>query len=176
MLQEFQLNAAFNLQHPDATEPVTYARDSKCLDYILLSNNLTGDEEAPDCEPFRQAIPSDRRGPFCDIIIERFLQDQSEFTLAEAEGILSSKDVQRMRKYSTSMDETIDRHNICNRLLTLSFSDTMTTAQLKTDPDAIDHTITQAALETGRRCMIKRSPWSPHLHKAHEQRFLYQLG
>ena len=153
----------FSIQLGTSTNPTTYQRGSKRLDYILISPSLLPAIQATGYDPFGYRLPSDHRGMYVDLsTIALFEQDLPHITPVSMRDFRTSSPGV-VQTYVTAKMKYLDEHRFFDRLHhleSLSLPD-------HDMAEALDRDFERASHHAARKCTKKpRAPWSPQLAKA----------
>ena len=156
-----QLTNVHCFKHGIEKEKPTYARGSKRVDYILVSERLTAYIRATGAEPFNFRIFSDHRGLFVDFAVPGFF-DRAPNILVK----LNTRDLiydcpRHVKQYLIATSQYFKAHKLQDRM------DKLLTGNRNDDSaEAIDRDITRAMLAAEDTCKSNiRAPWSRALHE-----------
>ena len=160
VITEGRLTDTFCFKHGLDREQPTYARGSKRVDYILVSERLTDYIRYTGAEPFNYRIFSDHRGLFVDFALPGFF-DRAPNVLAKQHTRDLIYDCPRhVRQYLLASSKYLQEHQIPERL-----EDLLTGDRNDTVADSIDRDITRSMLAAEKTCKSNiRAPWSKALH------------
>lgn len=89
----------------------THQRGSKCIDYILISAELTPYIQNIEYEQFNQGIRSDHRGIYMDLKMEAFTSRKDTYTIG-----LKSNHGTKVRKYRRKLTKFLETKEILSRI------------------------------------------------------------
>ena len=160
---ECELADIFAVRLGTSTNPPTYRRGRKRLDYALISPHLLPAIKAAGYDPFNYRIPSDHRGFFLDFDSEMLL-GYSPTTLAPPSSRdFNSRQPKAVVEYITAIVKELNHHNFWEKLERLK----QATSPRPLLAEKIDRDLTRAAKFAAKK--IKRryqTPWSPAFAKA----------
>jgi hypothetical protein len=104
---------------PHLTEPNTYIRGTRRIDYVLISEELSHAVAAVGYETFHFTIPTDHRGIYIDFYTtKRFGTDHNPLPAAHLRK-LQSKYIEGRKTYIAAAHTHGEAHNLFGRLRTL---------------------------------------------------------
>jgi hypothetical protein len=162
------LTDTFCFRHGLDNEKATYARGTKRVDYVFVSQRLTEHIRSLGAEPFNFRIFSDHRGLFVDFAMPGFF-DRAPNELAK----LHTRDLifdcpRHVRKYLLEMSTYLRLHKIPERTEKL-----LEGGRDDDRAEAIDCDITRAMLAAEKSCKsTAREPWSKALHEVMNRLFV----
>ena len=168
-----QLLDMFNVRLGSSTQPATYQRGKKRLDYILMSPELLPHVNAAGYDPFGYRIPSDHRGMYVDFNTNTLFHDELPALSSVDKRDFVSTSPEVICKYVTHKMSYLDAHRFFDRLDELE--------QLESAnhdlAEALDRDLQRAAAHAARKCARKKkSPWSPKLAKAWADLHFYRMA
>ena len=162
----------FSIRLGSATQPPTYQRGTKRLDYLLMSPSLLPMILAAGYDPFGYRLPSDHRGMYVDLSTDAiFEQELPEMSAAsKREFRTSSPGV--IQTYVSAKMKYLDDHQFFTRLAVLESSVTCNHELA----EALDRDFQRAAYHAAKKCTRKpRAPWSPLLAQTWAELHYYRL-
>ena len=162
VITEGRLTDAYCFRHGIDNEHPTYARGTKRVDYILVSQRLTEHIRATGAEPFNFRIFSDHRGLFVDFALPGFFDRAPNVLTKQCTRDLIYDCPRHVRQYLLSSSKYIQDHNLPARMAALLAGD-----RADDEAESIDRDITRAMLAAEATCKSNiRAPWSKALHVA----------
>jgi hypothetical protein len=162
------LTDTYCFRHGLDHESATYARGTKRVDYVLVSNRLTEHIRATGAEPFNYRIFSDHRGLFVDFALPGFFDQACNELVKHPSRDLIFDCPRHVKQYLLEMSKYMESHKIVRRLHIL-------TAGNRNDAlaESIDKDITRSMLAAEATCKsTARAPWSKALHEAMNKLFI----
>ena len=98
----------------------TYNRGTKCIDYILVSHNITNAITQSGIPTFNTIIPSDHRPIFIDLDPSLALGNNISSLLTPSSRALFSSSPSRRDKYITFLYQHLEHHRLIDRVHQLS--------------------------------------------------------
>jgi hypothetical protein len=98
-----------------STEPATYARGSKCLDYALGSPNLRDAMISMGYDSFNARLSSDHRGFFLDFDTDKFFGSSTPDLVGPNRRMLKAQSTYQVTAYIYKMYELLLAHNAFDR-------------------------------------------------------------
>jgi hypothetical protein len=156
-------------RHGTEGEPPTYARGSKRIDYILVSENLSEYVISCGILPLHNICFSDHRALYIDIDLQAFLKSEPPSHMNRVQRGISSEDPRSVKKYQERLTKAINGANFESLFKEVDDMICLTGA---TDTvhemiELIDKKFTQIRLDCEKESQSKfRHPWSPALRDA----------
>ncbi|KAI2495319.1 hypothetical protein MHU86_19218 [Fragilaria crotonensis] len=97
------------------TRPATYARGIKCLDHILVSQDLLPAASACGYEPFNHRHPSDHRAYYVDFHIDQLFGAQIPQLSKYEPRMLQSTNIRQVTEYIQFKYDSLSRANLFHR-------------------------------------------------------------
>ncbi len=156
-----QLTDTHCFRHGIDQEKPTYARGTKRVDYIFVSQRLTEHIRATGAEPFNFRIFSDHRGLFVDFALPGFFDRAPNAMVTAASRDLIYDCPRHVKQYLLSCSQYHDAHDMPARMEKLLAGDRDDDAA-----EALDRDITRSMLAAEAKCKSNiRDPWSKALHE-----------
>jgi hypothetical protein len=163
--RELVLSDVMKMRHDTSLKPATYARGSKRLDYILMSERCAIAVRKCGYEPFNHRLYSDHRGMFVDMDTEMLFGNLDNDLASMQYRDFKATDPKAVTEYLQGIGTYLKDHNFAERLKVLSESND------KNDPlaEGMDKDLKRACLYAAKQCRKKRqTPWSPKVIKARD--------
>jgi hypothetical protein len=137
-----------SLQHGSSDLPATYARGTKRLDYILMSERCANAVQTCGYEPFNHRLFSDHRGMFLDMNMQLLFGNQDNVLASMQYRDFHATDPKTITDYLQRVFTYLREHNFSERLQRLI-------ATAGTDhvlAEALDKDLTRACLSASAHC------------------------
>jgi hypothetical protein len=153
------------MRHETSKEPATYARGTKRLDYILMSERCAISVRQCGYEPFNHHLFSDHRGMFVDMDTEMLFGNFDNVLAAMQYCDFTARDPKAVSDYLQSVGAYLHDHNFSARLQRLKTSDTNDHALAET----LDKDLRRACILAATHCRkMRQTPRSPTVIKARD--------
>ena len=163
--RELVLSDVMKMRHDTSLKPATYARGSKRLDYILMSERCAIAVRKCGYKSFNHRLYSDHRGMFVDMDTEMLFGNLDNDLASMQYRDFKATDPKAVTEYLQGIGTYLKDHNFAERLKVLSESND------KNDPlaEGMDKDLKRACLYAAKQCRKKRqTPWSPKVNKARD--------
>jgi hypothetical protein len=163
--RELDLSDIMKMRHGTSDEPATYARGTKRLDYVLMSERCAISVRQCGYEPFNHRLFSDHRGMFVDLDMALLFGNLDNVLASMTYRDFKAGDPQAVSEYLQGIENYLLEHNFYARMQRLS--DSPENDHLLAE--ALDKDLTRACLSASKRCRKMRlTPWSPKVIKARD--------
>ena len=153
----------FGIRLGTATNPSTWQRGNKRLDYALASPGILPLIKAAGYEPYSYRITSDHRGFFIDLDTKALFGNKPSKIAPITHRDFESHTPGTIPRYITSIIKELEAHNFKARLQELS----ELTVPNHALAEKLDRDLERAALHAAKKCRRKyNTPWSPTFTKA----------
>jgi hypothetical protein len=98
-------------RHGTDEEPPTYARGSKRIDYILVSDRISEYIVAGGILPLHHICFSDHRALYIDIDLQAYLRSDPPSHMSRVARGISSEDPRSVKKYQEYLSKALDDHD-----------------------------------------------------------------
>jgi hypothetical protein len=156
-------------RHGTDSEPPTYARGSKRIDYILVSERLSEYVTSCGILPLHSICFSDHQAIFIDIEVQLFLRSEPPSNLTRVSRGISSEDPRAVKRYQANLSAALDKYDFesmiseVDRMIAIHGANDIVHEML----ELIDSKFCQARLDCEKESQSKyRHPWSPTLRDA----------
>ena len=155
------------------TQPATYQRGTKRLDYILISPRLLPAVIAAGYDPFGYRLPSDHRGMYLDFSTEALFQHDHPDMAPVAQRDFTTKSPETVRTYVDAKTKYLLDHQFFTRLqMLVNSSDPNHTLA-----ESLDRDFQRAAHHAAKKCTRrKKAPWCPKLAETWAHLHFYRIA
>jgi exonuclease III len=163
----------FSIRLGTTTQPATYQRGPRRIDYALISPALLECIQAAGYDPFGYRIPSDHRGFYIDFNTEQiFSQDLSPLATQDKRDFVSTSPG-AVVKYVTAKMSYLTEHNFFERIQRLDESQHSNHILA----ESLDRDFQRASHHAAKECRrTQQAPWSPTLAEAWAELHYYKIA
>jgi hypothetical protein len=146
--RELILSDVMKMRHGTSDEPATYARGTKRLDYVLMSQRCAIAVRKCGYEPFNHRLFSDHRGMFVDMDTEMLFGNADNALAAMQYRDFKAKDPKSISEYLQGCGAYMREHNFTARLKRLTESNERNDLLA----EALDQDLKRACISASTQC------------------------
>ena len=166
LCRDLVLSDVMQMRHETSNAPSTYARRTKRLDYMLMSERCAVSIRKCGYQPFNHRMYSDHRGMFVDMDMELLFGNFDNVLATMQYRDFKARDPQAVTEYLTAVDTYLHDHHFHERLERLQATPDIN----HTLANGLDKDLTRACLSASRHCRkMRQTPWSPKVKKARDR-------